>query len=893
MYKTTLTYIFFLFAGIVFGQEPLTSQSRADTLPGIIGNPFLVPIDTQATSMNLPKRDTSRRMAIDEPVKYSAEDSMIISAGGEKAYLYNNAKVTFKDIELSAYYIELDLKTKEVYAEGFTDTSGVVIGAPVFKDGGEEFESKTLRYNFISQKGIITDVKSAQGEGYIHSAWTKKISPDEYILRDGKYTTCDASHPHFYLHLTKAKVIQNKKIVTGPAYMVLEDLPLYFAIIPFGYFPSTPTYSSGIIMPTYGEEQNRGFFLRDGGYYWAAGQYFDLAVTGDIYSKGSWATSVQSKYKLKYHFSGSFGIDYTVNAYGDKALGTFNKTPQLRISWSHSQDAKANPNRTFSASVNFSTSGYDKQNALSAQNYLTTQKSSSISYSKKWENLPFSMTANLRHSQNSRDSTLTLSLPEMTFSMTKIYPFKRKNRVGKVKWYEKFGVSYTANMRNTITAREDEILKKSLTKDWKNGIKHNTSISLPNFNLMKYINFSPSFSYNEIWYFRTQKKTYDANNIYYDRFNKPTHVRTDTISGLKRNFQYGYSLSASTNIYGNFVPLNPNSRIKGIRHKMTPSLSFNYRPDFGNPNFGFWKQVQADSTGRTEYYDIFEGGIYGGAPSRGASGSISLSVSNNLEMKVQDTKSDSTDTKEKFRKVKLLDNLSFGTSYNLVADSFNLSVINIRGRTTVKGVNVNFGSILDPYMISPEDSVTLIDEYAWNHKKGLAKLGRITRANLSFGMSFKSKKGGKKEGKGVGREVGEEDTPPDEGPEEAPLPGSTPSYSEFDIPWDFRFDYTFGYTRRTPYEKPRITQTLSLSGSAKITQKWSIQMNTNYDIAAGEFSFTTFNVSRNLHCWRMVFNFVPFGFRKSYSFTLSANSAMLKDLKIMKNKSNYDYNYNY
>jgi hypothetical protein len=821
--------------------------------------------------------DSLKAPVIEAPIDYNAEDSIIVSFDGQKVFLYNNAKVTYQQIELTAYFIELDLESKEVYAEGIKDTTNTLIQKPIFKDGNEEFESNTLRYNFETEKGIITDVVTQQGEGFVHSKRTKKISEDAFILKQGKYTTCDADPPHFYLHLTKAKVISNNKIITGPAYMVLEDLPIYFAIIPFGYFPNAPTYSSGIIVPSYGEENNRGFFLRDGGYYWAASEYFDLAVRGDIYSKGSWAGKLHTNYRKRYKFSGGFDFRYAVNIYGERGLDTYTKSPQFAVTWSHSQDSKANPNQTFSASVNFSTSGYDKQNSYSASNYLRTQKSSSISYTKKFENTPFNLSTNLRHSQNSTDSSMTLSLPEMTFSMAKFYPFRSKNRSGPLKWYEKFGVNYTGNLRNSITAHESEILHKSFARDWKNGIKHNIPISLPNFNLFKYINVSPGFSYNEKWYFKKYDRSYHEDKLFYDEYGRPSHVKVDTITGFNRVYDYSYSFSTSTNIYGMFLPLNPNSKIKGIRHKISPSLSLSYRPDFGAERFGYWQPVQVDTTGRIEYFDVNTGGIYGGSPGRGASGAVSFSVNNNVEMKVLDTKDTTmTDEEQNYKKVKLIDNLSFGTSYNLITDSLNLAPVSIRARTTVAGVSINMGGVLDPYMVN--ENGTRIHKYVWNEKRGLAKLGRLTRANLSFGLNFQSKKG-EKEAEENKRLIEEENI----------LPGDYANYADFNIPWDFGIDYSFNYSGPPrPGVKGRFSQTVGLRGNLNLTDKWRISANTNFDIMAGEFSFTTINVNRDLHCWQMSFNFVPFGYMKSYSFTINAKSSMLKDLKLQKRQSHYD-----
>jgi len=879
--KLLITYFFLSFSLLVNSQETNRTLQATDELPidtvsysqsTIEG---LQP-DTIAVSDTV-SVDSVAAPVIEAPIDYNAEDSIIVSFDGQKVHMYNNARVTYQAIELTAYYIALDLETKEVYAEGIPDSTGTLTQKPIFKDGNEEFESKTLRYNFDTEKGIITEVITEQGEGFVHSKRTKKISAEAFVLKDGKYTTCDAEHPHFYLHLSKAKVISNNKIITGPAYMVLEDFPLYFPIIPFGYFPNTPTYSSGILVPMYGEEQRRGFFLRDGGYYWAANEYFDLSVQGDIYSKGSWGTTINTNYRNRYRYSGSFNLNYAVNITGDRELDNYQRSPQFAVRWSHRQDPKANPNRTFSASVNFSTSGYDRQNSYSTERYLSSQKSSSVSYSRKFENSPFNLSVNLRHSQNSRDSSITLSMPETTFSMAKVYPFRKKTRSGSVKFWEKFGFNYTGNLKNTVTAHESEILNQSLSKDWRNGIRHNIPISLPSFNLLNYINMSPSFSYNEKWYFKKLDFAYDPEGNNLNPRGIPQTVDVDTITGLNRVYDYAYSLSASTNIYGMFLPLNPNSRIKGIRHKMTPSFSFSYRPDFGKDRFGYWKPVQIDSSGTIRYYDINAGGVYGGSPGRGASGAVSFSLNNNLEMKMLDKQdTTSTDSEEKFKKVKIIDNLSLSTSYNLIADSLNMSPVSIRARTTVAGVSINMGGIVDPYVVN--EDYQKINKYAWSEKSGIAKLGRLTRANLSFGMSFRSKKGEKQAKRN--EELVEE---------EQVLPGEYEDYIDFNIPWDFGFDYSFNYSgasRSNP--DGRITQTIGLRGSVELTNKWRLRANTNFDIMAKEFSFTTLNVDRDLHCWQMSFNFVPFGFRKSYSFTISAKSSMLKDLKLEKRQSHFD-----
>ncbi|WP_147377111.1 putative LPS assembly protein LptD [Mangrovibacterium diazotrophicum] len=861
-----------------------------------IPDSLALPADSLLTD-TLQTEAKEKKPVLDATINYNAQDSIIVALDGKKVYMYKGGVVTYENIELTADYIILDLNTKEVYAEGLPDSTGVMQGNPIFKDGTDEFECKTLRYNFKSQKGIIQDVKTEQGEGYVHSERTKKVSKDAFILKNGKYTTCDADHPHFYLKMTKAKVISNKKIITGPAYMVLEDFPIYFPILPFGFFPNSPSYSSGIIIPSYGEENSRGFFLREGGYYWAASEYFDVTLKGDIYSKGSWGTYFSSNYRKRYKFNGSVNIKYNVNKYSEEGLPDYSRSPGFSIQWTHSQDSKANPYQTFSASVNMSTSSYDKQNSYNVYSYLNSQKSSSISYSKKWENSPFNMSVNFRHSQNSSDSTMTISFPEMTFSMSKIYPFKSKNHVGKTRFWEKISIGYTGNIKNSITAREDSILQMSLVKDWQNGWQHSIPITLPSFNLLKYINMSPSFTYKERWYTNEVQSKYIFNHVTGEEM-----ILKDTIYGFKRNYEYSYSLSASTNIYGMYLIKNPNSRIKAIRHKMTPTMSFSYRPDFGDPKYGFWDSY-VDAKGKIKYFNRFQNGVFG-STSRGESGAISFGLSNNIEAKMAartDTIS-STNTEggeksdDKYTKVKILENLSFSGSYNLVADSLNLSNIAIRGRTTIKGISINFGGTLNPYLTDTTGDVT-INQYAWNHRSGLAKLGRLTNANLSFGLSFKSKdkKGGNKGGTGGGQpgqgpqSSGQPDTGFDEFGQPLPVLMMTgPQYYDFSIPWEFRMDYTMSYSKSNPFESATINQSVNFNGRLSLTDKWNMTMTTNFDIQAKEFSFTTFNISRSLHCWSMSFNFVPFGDRKSYSFSLNASSSMLKDLKIDKNKSWYD-----
>lgn len=812
----------------------------------------------------------------DAEVEYKADGKITINNSANKIFMYKNAQVKYKDIELTADYIELNRDSNLIHATGKPDSTGTIVGKPLFKQGDQEFEADAIRYNFLTKKGIVYGVVTEQEGGFIHSGKTKLVNDSTYNMKDGKYTTCDAEHPHFYLQMTKAKVLSNKKIVTGPAYLVVEDMPIYFLFIPFGFFPNSPKYSSGFLMPTYGDEINRGFFLRDMGYYWAANDYFDVALRGDIFSKGSRGLKLHTNYRLRYKFSGGLDVNFYKNVFGDKGLPDYKIQNDFAITWNHSMDSKASPNQTFTASVNFSTSQYDQNNAYSTQNYLTNTKQSSVSYSKRWENSPFTMSANFRHSQNSRDTTINLSLPQLTFNVNRINPFKSKNATGREKWYQKIGMSYSFDMQNSINTKEYKLFSSNLTKDWQNGVKHSIPLST-SFKALKFITVSPSVNYNERWYTQQIRKAYDPV--------KKMVTVSDTIFGFTRDYDYSVSVGASTKIYGTYMPRNPKSNIKGIRHLMTPSLSFSLQPDFSNPGYGMYGNIEYfDEKGRpvSLRYPYHEGGIYGVASS-GRSGSIGFNLNNTVEMKMLNT--NDTLSKEKYKKVKLLDQLTFSTSYNLAADSLNLSNINISARTKLAGVDVNMGAIMDPYVF---ENGHLINVFEFARSK---KLARLTSANLSFGYSFKSASKEDKEKQVQGANAGKT---LEKSPEQKIIDDARknypdiPEYAEFSLPWDFRFDYSLRYSRPNPTVAPTINQTVEFNGNISLTKNWQIGFSSGLDIQKMEVSFTQFNLFRDMHCFQMSLNVVPFGYRQSYSFTIRATAAMLQDLKLSKQDSFYD-----
>lgn len=873
----------FLVYGTIFGQKlednkPVTVEKQKVLNRGrqngiSLALPDSIPVLKNDSIVN-DSLATEQTAGFDAEVEYTADGyiTLVQNSSGNKIFMYDNAQVKYKDIELKAAYIELNRDSNLIYAIGKPDSTGAIAGKPVFKQGDQEFQADEVRYNYKTKKGIVTGVVTEQEGGFVHSGKTKLINDSTYCLRNGKYTTCDAEHPHFWLEMTKAKVLSNKKIVTGPAYLVIEDLPLYFVFIPFGFFPTTPKYSSGILMPSYGDEINRGFFLRDIGYYWAANDYFDASVKGDLYSKGSRGIKLHTNYRVRYKFNGALDVQYYKNVFGDKGLQDYKTQNDFAITWSHSMDSKSSPSQTFSASVNFSTSSFDQNNSYTTDNYLTNTKQSSISYSKRWENSPFTLSANARHSQNSRDTTISLTLPQLTFNVSRIYPFKPKSRSGKEKWYEKIGVSYSMDMQNQINTKENKLLSSSLIKNWQNGVKHSIPVST-SLKALKYITISPSFNYGERWYTQQIRKKYNEKS-------KQIEV-SDTLYGFTRNYDYSFSVGASTKIYGNFQPLNPKSKIKGIRHVMTPSISFNLKPDFSKPSFGMYGDIEYyDEKGMpvSYRYPYHEGAIFGTA-SAGRSGSIGFSLNNTLEMKKVNTK-DTTAAAEAYKKIKLLDQFSISGSYNLAADSLNLSNFNISARTKVAGVDLNFGAILDPYAMQ---NGRLINVYQFSRN---GQLARLTSANMSFGLSFKSKEGKEKEKK-------EENLTPEQKNELDLVKirqktGDIPEYADFSVPWDISFNYSFRYNKPDPEKSSMITQTVDFNGNVSLTKQWKIGFSSGLDVQKLMVTFTQFNIFRDLHCMQMSLNLVPFGYRQSYSFTIRATSTLLQDLKLSKRQSSYD-----
>ena len=846
-----------------------------------------------------------KKSMLEAPVTYQASDSIVLT-GTNMAYLYGESNVKYQNIELQAERIEMSIDSSIVYATFALDSVGAEYGYPLFVEGEQQIEAKSMRYNFRSRKAYANEVLTQQGEGFLTAGVTKKMPDDAMNLINGRYTTCDEhDHPHFYIKMTKAKVRPGKDIVTGPAYLVIEDVPLFPIGLPFGFFPFSSTYSSGIIMPTYGDEMARGFNLRNGGYYFAISDYIDLALTGEIYTKGSWGLAARSSYRKRYKYSGSVDASYLVTKTGDKGLPDYSVSKDFRIAWTHSQDMKANPYRTFSASVNFSTSSYSRNqlNMLYTPNATDNNKGSSVSISQRFPNSPINISATMNINQRSQDSSLSVTLPDMSISMSSIYPLKRKHIVGKERWYEKISISYSGYFRNTIHTKENEFLRKNLIKDWKHGMQHAIPISATyNFG---FLNISPSVNYTERWLTDKVYHKYDtARNVL---------MPVDTVYGFYRVYNYNAAISASTTLYGFFKPWAIfGDKVKMIRHRMEPSVSFSMSPDFGSRKYGYYEDysyVNRQGETVTGVYSPFKDAMFG-PPGRGKQGSINFAVENNVEMKIR---SDADSTGE--RKISLIEKLGFNISYNLAADSFKWSDLNVGLNLRLsKSYSLILNGIFDVYTYGYDTKTQRaypVNKTRWQAGKGFPRL-RSTSTSFSYTFNndtFKKWFGGRGSRKDEDSSSNNtENEDPDGKPDET---GQTKggrlrkakktNAGEYDedgyynatVPWNLSFHYNMGlgYGNFNPEKMEynyRLTHNLSFSGSIQPTKNWRISMNGSFDVEHGKFHSFTCSISRDLHCFQMSANVIPIGPYKSYSFSIAVNSSLLKDLKYNQSNTNRD-----
>lgn len=842
---------------------------------------------------------TKKKEPLDAPVIYEASDSIVFTKEGY-AHLYGEGKVNYQNIELTSAVITMNMDSSTVYATGVTDTAGVETGSPIFKDGETPYESKIMRYNFKTKKGFINSIVTQQGEGYVTSEEGKKGANDEIYMRHGKYTTCDNhEHPHFYLKLSMAKVRPKKNVVFGPAQLVVEDVPLPIAV-PFGFFPFNSSYSSGFIMPTYGDEMNRGFYLRDGGYYFAISDQMDLKVLGEIFTKGSWGLSAASNYNKRYKFSGSFNASYLVTKTGEKNMPDYSVSKDFRIQWSHRQDAKANPNSSFSASVNFATSSYDRSSLSSLYNpqqYSQNTKASSVSYSRNFPEIGLNISGAFNITQNTRDSSLSMTLPDVNISLNRIYPFKRKKSAGDERWYEKISLQYTGSITNSISTKDNLLFKTPLTQ-WENGMQHKIPVSAT-FNLFKYINIVHSFNYTERWYLRKVKQSYDASPTSRD------HVKRDTINGFNRLYDYNLSLQMNTKLYGMYKPLFMKSKELQIRHVFTPTVSYTYTPDFGKSRYGYYDTytyTDEDGEVRTVEYSPYEGAVYG-YPGKNMSQNISFSIDNNIEMKMKSDK-DTTG----YKKISLIDQLGASLSYDVANKKWSDLSMNLRLKLTKSYTfNMNASFATYAYQFDENGNVVVGDRTEWSYGRfgrfqGYSGSFSYTLNNDTFKKLFGKKDEDEKNKDKEGKEGGEDEETEEETEEQnnnsnmrktEKASVDSDGYLAFKLPWSVSLSYSYSIredrskdinikTMRYPYS---LTHSLNVSGNFKIGSRWNMTYSTGYDFTSKEMSMTTLNITRDLHCFNMSCGLV-FGPFTSYNFSIRANSSMLTDALKWDQRSN-------
>ena len=846
----------------------------------LLQDTMIMPADTQQVAADT----AASGNVIDAPIKYVATDSLVMDMDDQKAYLYGDAQVDYKDITLKAEYIEIDFQKNEVFAKGLPDSAGTVQGKPQFTQGDEQFESETIRYNFRSRKGYIRGVVTEQEGGFLHSSVTKRHENGAFDIKGAKYTTCDAPHPHYYVALTKAEVIPGKEIISGPAYMVIGDVPIPVAV-PFGFFPMKKTHASGLLIPEYGEEKNRGFYLRNGGYYFALNDYFDLSITGDIYTNGTWGVRLGSNYRRRYKYSGNVGIVYFRNISGSLDVGDYVAKSDYSIRWTYSQDAKANPTSTFRASVNLSSSSYDKRHSYNAQDYLTNTKQSSISFSKRWPGSPFNFTGSLSHSQNSQTKAVDLNLPKLSFNMNRIYPFRGK-RSSAQHWYDNIDLTYNAMLENRIKTKDTLLFTSQVFDNMSNGFRHSIPLGV-NFKPFNNFNITPRIRYTGILYTKNIEKHYE---YAYDTVNQRYYstLITDTI----KKVQYAQSVLPSVSftlnpkIYGMYVFKNPEAKVMAVRHVMTPAVSFSYVPDMNSFMPDYYRTITDTLTDREYRYSIYEKEIYGTPSLPGRNAVVNFSLNNNLEMKMR-TENDTTG--EDVRKVKLLESLNFTTNYNVFKDSLRWAPVSFNGRTSLwkNNIQLTFNGVLDPYALDDKGHVINVPNFKVNnHLFRATSLGLALNFHFSGGKKKSGAEGAGQKNLGAGGSMMGMDR--EGGPLSQSSMDNEPAgdYDYFNIPWDIRLRYNINYSK--PGYTASIVQTLNVSGSFSLTPKWKISGNTGWDFRLNKLTYTSLNIHRDLHCWEMSISWIPIGYHQSYTFVINIKSSILRDLKYQKRKGFYD-----
>ncbi len=764
-----------------------------------------------------------------------ASDSINIDLKNNNIYLYGNASITYENAKIQADQIIINWETNIIEARCGKDSLENLIGCPIFTENNETFNAKLIKYNLKTKKSFIKNISTKEGEGYILGKTVKKTNKDVFFLRKGDYTTCNLDKPHYSIRSNKIKVIPGEKIITGPAYLTFFNIPTPL-ILPFGYFPSSNKQSSGVLIPSYGESENLGFFLKNGGYYFTISEKLDLQLRGDVYSKGSWSLKSLFRYKNRYKYSGNVNLNYSKMVNSINGFPDYSKKNDFFIRWSHKQDPKLNPLVNFSANVNAGSSTFHRNNSINSDDYLSNTFQSSISITKRWNNLPFNLSTNLNHSQNTQTNIVNLSIPDISFSVNRIFPFKNANK----NWIKNIGLSYNMQTKNSISTLDTLLFKKQSLSKFRNGMKHNIPIST-SIKLFNYFTLNPRINFTERWYLNQIEKKWNGNDIV-----------TDTIKKLTRGYEYSFSTNLNTKIYG--LIQFPKSKITAIRHVMSPNISFNYKPDFSSSKYDYYKNVQNNVNGDVISYSIMENGIYG-SPSKGRNGNIGFNLNNILEVKIKS----STDTLNNMKKIKILESLNISSSYNIFKDSLKFSNINLNARTRIFNIfDINFSSIYDPYVTNKSKTNNLNQFEIINNR-----LARLKSLNTSIGLSINDKSftnDKREDNEGEKRDF-------------------------YDIPWQFSSNYSLTYNKGLKSSEFSDTiQTLNFSGNLKITPKWKIGFRSGFDFKKKELSYTTVDIYRDLHCWEMLFNWIPLGFHRSYTITIRVKANILKDLKYEKRK---------
>lgn len=829
------------------------NQSTNDTIIVIESNDSIVHTD---------KGIVISKNAIKTKIDYQALDSIRFDVKNKRTYLFYKATINYEDLYLQSDYVEIDMQKGIIHAKGLADSLGEIKGKPIFKQGDQEFKTEEMSYNVNTKKGVIRSVITNEGEGYMHGTKIKKFEDNTTYVESGKYTTCDETCPHFELAFNKAKVIPNSKIITGPAYLRIEGIPTPLAI-PFGYFPNKKGRASGIIIPSYGESTNRGFYFENGGFYWGVNDNLDIAFLGDIYTRGSWAGKVRSNYVKRYKYKGNLDVAYAINIIGEKNTAEYQKSNDFMFRWSHQQDPKAHPVRRFSADVNILSNQFSKFNPTTANDYLSNTFQSGISYSTTF-NGRYNFSANIRHSQNTITRQVDMSLPEVNFSINRFYPFRKKVRDGNLKWYENISMSYQSNLRNQIKTVDTLLFSETIFNTMQNGIKHSIPIN-SSIKVLKYFSWNNSANYTERWYTRSIEKNWYNSLLQGDTI--PSYVKTDTINGFTTARDFNFTSSLTTKLYGTVQ--FKKGKIRAVRHVISPSLNFTYNPNFGSQKWGYYKYYH-DQSGKLRTYSIFENGIYGSPPGKQSS-LLNLSISNNLEAKIRSKK----DTSE-FKKIVLIENLTFSTAYNFALDSLQWIPLVINGRTTLfKNLYITYNSIWDPYSLNSDWQ--RINQLEYNKNKNLFR-NTSTDWNFSLNMNVNQ------------QFIDNIFNGVEQKPSTTTTTTSTTASSTSDKTqtWNFTINYNLYYYNRLNSQQrlfeDDVTQTIGFQGEFHLTPKWKINLMTNYDFKNKDFTYSSIDIYRDLHCWEMHFNWIPLGFRKSWNFTINVKASVLQDLKYILKK---------